>query len=197
MTGTRGSCCDRQRLAWFMLLSVAVHAGLMTGGGAAPLTLEAGTLHEAMTVRLDGDDRSARQTATTTPVIAQRPTQTTEIPAGHTELAAVSSEAGEQPTNRPSAEVAARARARVLSDLARHFHYPAIARMRGWQGRVVLAFRVEQDGQLQDSRVAQTSGVGILDEAALHSLRKVDRIAASGTAIDLNIPVTYQLTDTH
>jgi protein TonB len=78
--------------------------------------------------------------------------------------------------------------------LASHFSYPLLARRRGWQGEVLLAFRLEADGRIMDARVARSSGYGVLDHAALSALGKVGRIQpliSQGFAMQL--PVIYRL----
>jgi protein TonB len=204
--------CHRQRLALFLLLSVAVHATVLLGNSAASMHVDAGTLAEIITVRLDGSDTGARpsairpaaqpaaQTHTAAPALVAPTPQSAAIQAARVESPDRSADAQERRVTPPSAEAAARVRARVLADLARHFHYPAIARTRGWQGRVVLAFQINPSGQLQAARVARTSGFAVLDEAALHSLRQVERIADATVwlddrRLDMQIPVVYQLTD--
>lgn len=84
--------------------------------------------------------------------------------------------------------------------LARHFHYPWLARKRGWQGEVTLALRVEGDGQLSHLRVAHTSGYKVLDESALDSARKIKFLPEAphwlrGDSLNLLIPVRYRLID--
>ncbi len=93
---------------------------------------------------------------------------------------------------------AERVRADVAAELAKHFRYPRLARSRGWEGQVVLTFRVQPDGRLTDIRVEKSSGRAILDEAALQALRSVERIPgvaerATGSTISLTLPVTYRL----
>lgn len=93
---------------------------------------------------------------------------------------------------------AERLRADVAAELAEHFRYPRLARSRGWEGQVVLTFRVHPDGRLSDVRVRESSGRAILDEAALQALRSVGRIPgvaerAPESTISLTLPVTYRL----
>ena len=92
--------------------------------------------------------------------------------------------------------------AQLHADLARHFEYPALARSRGWQGRVLVAFDVESDGRLQKIHVARSSGFAILDSSALHSLRRVERIIEAadllqGRRLAMQIPVIYRLQGDH
>ena len=204
-----GRAPRRPRLALFLLLSVGAHAALLLGHRVVNARIEAGTLSEVIAVRLDGEetDAAAQSPPRVTPREAGRGAQaralalTAAIPRATTlrtdQPQSPATGAGETASAAPTtAEAAARVRAQVLSDLARHFYYPALARSRGWQGRVLLAFRVERDGLLHDPRVLHTSGFGILDEAALNSLRQVERIPGADSApLDLQIPVVYRLTD--
>lgn len=49
--------------------------------------------------------------------------------------------------------------------------YPRAAVRRESQGTVSLAFYVEPDGRVSDSRIAKSAGDALLDEAALRSLK--------------------------
>jgi protein TonB len=96
--------------------------------------------------------------------------------------------------------VMARIRARLLSDLARYFDYPAVARQRGWQGAVLVAFRVESDGRLDMIHVAHSSGYAVLDDSALNSLNRLGRLAEASTwpnvrGMDMQLPVIYRLVE--
>ncbi len=82
----------------------------------------------------------------------------------------------------------------LQQEIARYFSYPLLARRRGWQGEVLLAFRLEADGRIVDARIARSSGYGILDRAALTALGKVKRVH-SGTSrgFAMQLPVIYRL----
>jgi TonB family protein len=64
---------------------------------------------------------------------------------------------------------------------------------------VVISLRIMPDGQLTDVHVANSSGVPVLDRAALRSLSEVSisRHVAwlDGREIDMLIPVEYRLKD--
>jgi protein TonB len=87
--------------------------------------------------------------------------------------------------------------AHINLELARHFHYPAQAVRRGWQGIVLLGFRIGVDGDIEAIHIAQSSGHALLDRAALGALSKIDRVALDSgrlrTALDLQLPVVYRL----
>jgi protein TonB len=87
----------------------------------------------------------------------------------------------------------------LVSALQARFRYPRRAQKRGWEGTVVISLRILPDGQLADVHVANSSGVPVLDRAALRSLSEVSvsRHVAwlDGREIDMLIPVEYRLTD--
>lgn len=113
----------------------------------------------------------------------------------------------QQPTP-PPAEVrntintseAARAliRGHLETDLSRYFSYPPIARQRGWQGHVRVAFTIQADGQLTDARITRSSGYHVLDASALEALHRVGRLPQArewlhGQALPMELPVIYRL----
>jgi len=123
-------------------------------------------------------------------------TRPTEPPAGGAtadeQVAATEVDAAPEPL--PRAWISAR----VEADLARHFDYPYLARLRGWEGTVWLAFRLEADGRLEAVRLARSSGFAALDSAALHSLERVERLPQAvawlqGHPLDIELPVIYRL----
>lgn len=82
----------------------------------------------------------------------------------------------------------------LQQELARHFSYPLLARKRGWEGEVLLAFRLEADGRIVDARIARSSGHGVLDRAALTALGKVKRVpSGSLRGVAMQLPVIYRL----
>jgi protein TonB len=82
--------------------------------------------------------------------------------------------------------------------LGEQFRYPPSARRRGWEGRVLLAFRIEPDGRIDGVRVLDSSGYPVLDDSAAQALRGLGQLAAvvpwlNGSALDLTLPVIYRL----
>lgn len=89
-------------------------------------------------------------------------------------------------------------RGHLETDLSRYFSYPPIARQRGWQGHVRVAFTVQADGQLTDARITRSSGYHVLDASALEALRRVGRLPQArewlhGQALPMELPVIYRL----
>jgi protein TonB len=50
--------------------------------------------------------------------------------------------------------------------------YPPVARKNGLEGTVLVSFRIAEDGSALDIHVAESSGSGILDEAAVEAVKK-------------------------
>lgn len=75
--------------------------------------------------------------------------------------------------------------------------YPAVARRRGEQGRVVLALLIKADGHVEELDVHTSSGFPRLDQAALNAVRQWRYTPAmrAGVAIDYHYlqPVTFTL----
>jgi TonB family protein len=89
-------------------------------------------------------------------------------------------------------------RGHLETDLSRYFSYPPIARQRGWQGHVRVAFTVQADGQLTGARITHSSGYHILDASALEALHRVGRLPQArewlhGQALTMELPVVYRL----
>lgn len=98
---------------------------------------------------------------------------------------------------RPESDNGAAIAARINLELARHFQYPPQAARRGWQGVVLLGFRIGVDGDIEAIHIAQSSGHALLDRAAVGALSKVHRITLDSgqlrAALDLQLPVIYRL----
>jgi len=98
-----------------------------------------------------------------------------------------------QPTASPAI-----AKSRVLAwlnhEIKKYFYYPGTARRRNLEGTVILRFQVKQTGQITNTSVAQSSGAGILDRAALASLHKLGIVTLPlGENLDLKLPIIYRL----
>jgi protein TonB len=104
----------------------------------------------------------------------------------------------EAPVVTPGARKAVQAS--LEDELARHFHYPFLARRRGWEGKVVLRLRIDRRGHIDSTEVAESSGHGILDRAALEAVAKVALIPGAaerlgGLGLYLELPVIYRLSE--
>ncbi len=66
----------------------------------------------------------------------------------------------------------ARYTALLRSIIEKHKFYPEIAREEGVEGKVLLEFKVREDGRLAFVRVLKSSSYSILDHAAIYSVEK-------------------------
>lgn len=128
------------------------------------------------------------ETAPVTPAQAQ-PVQEAATPGSNSVGTQTGTDAARQ-----QAQARERASSHIRLELARHFSYPLLARRRGWQGEVLLAFQLAADGRIHDARIARSSGHGVLDRAALKALERVAPLKHNSPAgITLKIPVIYRL----
>jgi protein TonB len=76
--------------------------------------------------------------------------------------------------------------------------YPRQARLKGWEGTVVLAVTVGPDGRCRSLAVASSSGFAVLDRAALAAVRhwRFEPARRNGLAVEAvaEVPVTFRLT---
>lgn len=90
-------------------------------------------------------------------------------------------------------------RAQLEQALQQGKRYPASARRMGQSGTVVVHLRVGADGSLQHCTLHHSSGFKVLDQAAEQLVRSVAQALAAqmapGRAIDLRIPIVYELTE--
>jgi protein TonB len=75
--------------------------------------------------------------------------------------------------------------------------YPAVARGRGWQGKVLLRVKVSAEGLSDDVSVEQSSGHDILDESAVEAVKKWRFIPAkrgdTPVASSVIVPIDFKL----
>lgn len=72
--------------------------------------------------------------------------------------------------------------------------YPATARRRGWEGKVVVAFQLLSDGSVRDVRVVQGSGHTALDRGAIDAVRNASPFPRSSVEAEVITPIVYRLT---
>jgi len=79
-----------------------------------------------------------------------------------------------------------------------HKYYPKRARRRHIEGRVEVGFVVLADGEIDDIRLADSSGEGVLDKAALDALRRAGRFDPLPKELGLSswtfvVPLDYRI----
>ncbi|SHF17925.1 outer membrane transport energization protein TonB [Desulfacinum infernum DSM 9756] len=89
--------------------------------------------------------------------------------------------------------------AEVRRRIARHKHYPAAARRRQLEGRVTVRFAIRPDGSADGLKVVESSGVSVLDRAALEAVRRAAPFPGfprqvSDRALEVEIGVVFELT---
>lgn len=76
-------------------------------------------------------------------------------------------------------------------------HYPHLARMNRWEGKVVLRAVIGEDGQLLNLAVAESSGHSVLDHDALDVMRRVSPLKLKHPLgkpqVVVQVPISYKL----
>lgn len=84
-----------------------------------------------------------------------------------------------------------------IAELQRHVRYPEIARRAGIEGRVVVQFVIDEQGNVTDPQVVRSLGGGT-DEAALEAIKKVrftpGMQRGRPVKVRYTIPVQFRLT---
>ncbi len=107
----------------------------------------------------------------------------------------------ENMTNGTKATTLADARQALRLRLAHHIEkrYPRLARQRGWEGEVLLGFRIDPQGRIGDIHIARSSGYPLLDRSALKSLARIKRIPLTtprlSETIEMDLAIDYRLED--
>jgi len=181
-------CLSHKRLLVFITLSLFLHIIWLTGQSDYRIYIpeQPGSL---MAIRLNEQQAPSQKK----PVAQNK--QTGSSPA-------IQKQVSRQTADRRSARQNQISNASVLTEirqkLTRHFVYPVMARRMGWQGQVLLGFRVDDTGSIQHIHVKQSSGYAILDDSAIAALNKLGKVGINETGFlnrswQLEIPVIYRL----
>lgn len=192
------------RLAPFFALSALAHVLLLAlfpvaQPPAAVLPLK---LSLAQLAASSAPETPAKK-ASPAPAPAPSPAVPEAIPAAEPEATPVESQAAAAKpaagTEHLAEPLDATVLAHVQAAMSRHFSYPLLARRKGWQGEVLLSFRVTVDGKIDEVRVVRSSGHKLLDEAARTSLARVGNLPDypmhGGAPRHLQIPVIFRLAE--
>lgn len=103
-----------------------------------------------------------------------------------------------KPDAKPAANTGDLLSAELQAMFAANFSYPSIARRNNWEGNVLAAVRVEEDGTLSHIKLVKTSGYNVLDDATLQGLRNISALPSAqgwlkGHHFDIVMPVQYRL----
>ena len=81
---------------------------------------------------------------------------------------------------------------------AKHKQYPKIAQMRGWQGQCTLEIKIDSAGNVQSSRIKESSGYDVLDNQAVEMSKKATPFPAppnalQGRSFTISVPISFKL----
>jgi protein TonB len=104
-----------------------------------------------------------------------------------------------EPGMRVTNTASSRLQQSLTKALESHFHYPRLARKRGWQGTVEIGLNIATNGELSNIRVIQSSGYRVLDRAAVKSLKNLGNLTEAKEWLSSDytgiFPVHYALVD--
>jgi periplasmic protein TonB len=88
-----------------------------------------------------------------------------------------------------------RERLSVISNIVqRHINYPPIARRMGWEGRVLISFILEPNGDIRDLKVLKSCGYEVLDKEALDAIRRSYRdFPKPPVSVLVKLPINFRL----
>lgn len=164
--------------------------------------------HDARSNTPPAVDESASHTAPTPPAspseLMAQSTNTTSDPSTLTPTAETFSAADTADTKanlhpEPVTDVRGLV-AHIHALIKRNANYPTLAKRRGWQGEVLVGFRINSTGTIENVRVALRSGYPVLDAAAIKALRGLGTIPDVAHwlprgALELELALVYRLTD--
>jgi protein TonB len=81
----------------------------------------------------------------------------------------------------------------IRDTVLKKLSFPAMARKLGWSGKVTVSFVICADGNVEDLRVVESSGFGLLDRNALETIKKACPFPRPPVRAELIMPVVYRL----
>jgi len=85
-----------------------------------------------------------------------------------------------------------------MNAIYEHLHYPEVARMAGIEGRVIIQFVIDEQGNVVDPVVVRGVGGG-LDEAALAAVKNISfipgRQRGHPVRVRYSLPITFRLSN--
>jgi periplasmic protein TonB len=75
----------------------------------------------------------------------------------------------------------------------RHLTYPPVGRRMGWAGRVVLAFTLRADGDVEEVRVQESSGRAALDASAVQAVHRTVPLPHPNQVVRIVLPIEFAL----
>ena len=188
-------------LQTFLIASIGIHGGLFVVSDSLKLTLP-GSTGSVMSIKLDKPIKASvpqqkighRQT----PLQKQAETKAVNKTVKKLTQQKTVKPAEQQPAQEKNIVSKAQVVSLIYKELSNHFTYPRIAQKRNWQGQVLLAFRLNTDGTIDDIKINHSSGYNVLDQAAIVSLKKIGQLPQVSSwlfdGMEIQLPVIYQLT---
>nr|WP_256254631.1 energy transducer TonB [Pseudomonas agarici] len=132
------------------------------------------------------DQDDADQTSPAAASTATAPPKTEAMPAERT-AASQSSRGAADPALRAQWE------SQLLAHIERFKRYPQGARERGDRGTAYLRFEIDTEGQVLSARIARSSGLAELDQAALDMIHRASPVPRPpmGSASRFTVPVVF------
>lgn len=96
--------------------------------------------------------------------------------------------------NEPSGKVE-EAQFFIISKLVREYiEYPYLARRMGWEGEVLLFFRLNPTGEVEEIKVLKSSGFEVLDKSAVNAVKRASKHFPRPKQIVLiKLPIQFKL----
>lgn len=87
---------------------------------------------------------------------------------------------------------------KIFSQIVRHKRYPDAARAKRLSGESLIAFRLDRQGHVSNVRVLKTSGLLVLDAAAVAVIERANPLPPppaqlSDQALELSIPIRFSV----
>jgi len=78
--------------------------------------------------------------------------------------------------------------------IAKHLRYPQIARELGLTGTVIVSFIIIPNGYIEEIKIKQSSGFGVLDKNAVEAIKKISPLSQPPPIkVKVIIPISYNL----
>lgn len=81
----------------------------------------------------------------------------------------------------------------IRDTIMKNLSYPHMARRMGWSGKVTLSFIISENGYVEDIKIIESSGVGILDKNVVETIKRVEPFPKPPVRAQLIMPIVYRL----
>ncbi len=81
----------------------------------------------------------------------------------------------------------------IKNTIQKKIIYPVAARKKGWQGKVVVSFVVDKEGNIMDIHIRESSGFFLLDRNAVQTIKKLGPFPPPPIRAELIVPINYSL----